>query len=70
MDSMARLIECDLPVSTYLFHPFLGFRLFCGSQISAQYRLRGPGASPAEARSVIQKLDVGNDRVAMREGLF
>ena len=70
MDSLAHLVGCHPRVWTYLFQPSFLWRLMFGSNIAAQYRLRGPHAEPALARRVVMHLPVAPRRVSRRLSLL
>jgi cation diffusion facilitator CzcD-associated flavoprotein CzcO len=69
MDEVADLIGCAPRMEDYLDEPELLFKLLCGSNIAACYRLRGPQALPELARQVILRLPVAHPSSAIRESL-
>lgn len=58
LESMAKLIGCEVPYSSYVFRPAVFVRLLCATSIGARYRLRGPHANPKNALKMIKKLDI------------
>jgi cation diffusion facilitator CzcD-associated flavoprotein CzcO len=61
MDSLAKLIGCELPKFLWLTNPKLFIKVIFGSQIGCQYRLRGPHADPKVAKEVIMRLPTAWD---------
>ncbi len=59
LESMSRLIGCEVPYFSYLINPNIFFRLLCGTTIGHRYRLRGPHANPAVALKMIRTLELG-----------
>lgn len=57
MDDMAQLIGCQPNLFNLLDLP-LTFKLWFGTQLTYQYRLRGPGAQPELAKRVIMRLPI------------
>lgn len=68
MDAMAKLIDCQPQL--LVWDLILSYKLWFGTQFSYQYRLRGPGAKPEEARKLIKKLSVGSGSLLFRKVLI
>ncbi len=60
MESVAELIGCRPRIRDYLLEPSVAYRLLCGSNIAATYRLRGPHAQPEPAKRMILYLPVAH----------
>lgn len=59
LESMSKLIGCEVPYFSYLIRPRIFFRLLCGTTIGHRYRLRGPHANPEVALKMIRQLELG-----------
>jgi len=59
MDTIAREVGCEPSNWWLIFKPFLAFKIMCGPMSVMHYRLRGPGASPKLANSIIRGLPIG-----------
>src|SRR5215472_373835 len=62
MDEMADLIGCNPRLADHLGEPELLYRLLCGSNVAACYRLVGPHADPEGAKRLILRLPVALER--------
>lgn len=60
MESLAELIGCRPRIRDHVFEPRIAYRLLCGSNIAATYRLRGPHAQPERARRMMLRLPVAH----------
>lgn len=60
LESMSKLIGCEVPYFSYLIYPGVFFRLLCGTTIGHRYRLRGPHANPQVALKMIRQLELGH----------
>jgi dimethylaniline monooxygenase (N-oxide forming) len=60
MESVAELIGCRPRIRDHVFEPRIAYRLLCGSNIAATYRLRGPHAQPELAKRTMLHLPVAH----------
>jgi dimethylaniline monooxygenase (N-oxide forming) len=58
MESLAELVGCRPRLRSLLLDPPLAYRVLCGSNVAACYRLRGPHADPQTARRTLLALPV------------
>jgi len=58
MESLADLIGCRPRIRDHVFEPKVAYRLLCGSNLAATYRLRGPHAQPELAKKLMLQLPV------------
>jgi dimethylaniline monooxygenase (N-oxide forming) len=58
METLAKLIGCQLSLWKYVFQPRLFYKLLYGSLIPVQYRLRGPHSNYRTAKRTILNLPV------------
>jgi len=60
MESVAELIGCRPRIRDHIFEPKIAYRLLCGSNIAATYRLRGPHAQLELAKRMMLHLPVAH----------
>ena len=59
MDLIAREVGCQPSNWWLVFKPLLALKVMYGPMTVMHYRLRGPGAKPEIAKSVIKNLPIG-----------
>ncbi|QPN62716.1 NAD(P)/FAD-dependent oxidoreductase [Synechococcus sp. CBW1004] len=70
MDSMANLIGCEPPLlRSFFLEPRLWLRMVYGPTQATQFRLRGPGSKPQEARAILNKIPVCRFNHVVKAGL-
>jgi len=70
MDSMAHLIGCEAPLwRSFFLEPKLWLHMVYGPTQATQFRLRGPGSKPAEARKILRKIPVSRFNHVVKAGL-
>jgi dimethylaniline monooxygenase (N-oxide forming) len=58
MDALADLIGCRPRMRDHILEPKIAYRLLCGANVAATYRLRGPHAQPERAKKLMLQLPV------------
>ena len=70
MDSMARLIGCEPPLwRSFFLEPKLWLHMVYGPTQATQFRLRGLGSKPDEARKILRKIPVSRFNHVVKAGL-
>jgi dimethylaniline monooxygenase (N-oxide forming) len=70
MDNMASLIGCEPPLwRSFFLEPMLWLRMVYGPTQATQFRLRGIGSKPDEARRILRKIPVSRFNHVVKAGL-
>jgi dimethylaniline monooxygenase (N-oxide forming) len=70
MDNMASLIGCEPPLwRSFFLEPMLWLRMVYGPTQATQFRLRGIGSKPDEARRILRRIPVSRFNHIVKAGL-